>query len=641
MKSISALILLFLLIPIVAFSQYYKGYDWNSNPKASEINALEQKESSVGIIEKQIIEFLPTGANGNQFETTHTIVKVNDERGIQQHNKVYIPMYGVKDLKEIKARTISVDGKVRLLDEKNIKEIQNVEEYGDFKIFAIEGVEKGADIEVLYTIEKEAYPFGMETLQKDYPVRFSEFLFITGDMTSNIKVYGTPKEFTSFRVGDRNAKKLTVTNLPAMIEEEYATPDANKVTVAYQCFGKGSNVTQEQLWVNVINNISGGLFPTTLNELVIKEAEERIIKNQNLSTYQKAALLDDYIKNNFTIVKNNNEQLSDVDYILKNRSASDFGIAKVYAHFLKAMNIEYEIVISANRFQQKFDPEFFNPRTIREFLIYLPKEQQYIAPDRIDYRIGEAPFYILGNQAVYVNEDLKFYFTEVTQADPDFSRIVRNIDIDFAEDMEGAVIKQHQEYYGHWATSNRAFVTFSSPQDRKEFDDYLTASGIVNKTVEKYELLNEKLYQQEYNVPFVVNSSITSSSLLEEAGDSYIFEVGKVIGTQSELYQEKERVNPIEMQYPNRYNYTIKVVIPDGYIAEGLESLVITEKLKKNDTILCSFTSNYEIKDKTIDITIEEIYAVNKFPKENYEDFRKVINAASDFNKATILFSTE
>ncbi|WP_340198764.1 DUF3857 domain-containing protein [Ascidiimonas sp. W6] len=634
-------ILILLISPTVTFSQYYKGYDWNSKPEVVKLTNEEEKESSVGIIEKLIVEFTPSGANGKQYETTHTLVKVNDEKGIQQHNKVYIPMYGVKELKEIKARTISPNGTVRLLDEKNIKEVQNVEAYGDFKIFAIEGVEKGSDIEVLYTVEKEAYPFGMETLQKDYPVRFSEFLFITGDLTGKAKAYGTSKEFINLIVSNRKAQKITVTNLPAMIEEEYATPDANKVRIAYQCFGKGVKVTQEQLWINVINNISGGLFPSQVNEQVFKEVEEKVVKNNELSSYQKAALLDNYIKTNFTIVKNNNQQLSEVDYILENRSASDFGIAKVYAHFLKAMNIEYEVVISANRFQQKFDPEFFNPQTIREFLIYLPNEQQYIAPDRIDYRIGEAPFYLLGNQAVYVNKDLEFYFAEITQADANFSRIVRNIDISFDEEMESAEIMQHQEYYGHWATSNRSFVTFSSPQDRKDFDDYLTASGIENKTVQNYELLNEKLYQEEYNVPFVVNSTITSGALLEEAGDSYIFEVGKVIGTQSELYQEKERVNPIEMQYPNKYNYSIKVAIPEGYTPEGLESLVINEKLLKEENLLCSFKSNYEIVTNTIHITIEEIYAVNKFPKENYEDFRKVINAASDFNKATILFSAE
>ena len=51
------------------------------------------------------------------------------------------------------------------------------------------------------------------------------------------------------------------------------------------------------------------------------------------------------------------------------------------------------------------------------------------------------------------------------------------------------------------------------------------------------------------------------------------------------------------------------------------------------------FTSNYEIKDNKIVISIVETYAVNKFDKKDYESFRQVINAASDFNKATILFT--
>lgn len=641
MKKTAVLTLLLCFISISSFSQFHESYDWNTDPKASVLNENEVNESSVGIIEKKIIEYIPFGTNGKQFETTHTLVKVNDEKGIQTHNKVYIPMYGVKEIKSIKARTISPDGKVKLLDEKNIKEVQNVEEYGDFKIFAIEGVEKGSDIEMLYTIQKEAYPFGMETLQKDYPVRHAEFVFIYGELSGSARAYGTDEKFTKLTINERSAEKLVIKDLSAMVEEEYATPSANKVHVAFQCFGKGIEITQDKLWANVISNFSNGLFPEQVNEQAVKEANENILKNSELSDYKKAALLEEYIKTNFTIVKNNNSLLTDVDYILKNRSASDFGILKVYTHFLTAINLDYEIVMSANRFQQKFDPDFFNPQILKEFLIYLPGIQKFIAPDRIDYRIGEAPFYILGNQAVFINENLEFYFTEVTQVDPDFSRIVRNITIRFEKGMEAVAIDQHQEYYGHWATSNRAIVTFSPLENRKQFDDYITASGIENKTVESYELLNDKLYQEEYNVPFAVNSKIKTGALLEEAGDSYIFEVGKVIGIQSELYQEKERVNPIEMQYPNRYNYSIKVVIPEGFIPEGLESLVISEELVYNNKALCSFNSSYKIEGDTIVISIEEIYSVSKYPKENYNEFRKVINAASDFNKATILFTPE
>jgi hypothetical protein len=73
-------------------------------------------------------------------------------------------MYNVKEMLDIKARTINAEGKITLLNKDNIKEINNVEEYGDFKIFAIEGVEKNSEIEVLYTVQKEFTMHGSETI---------------------------------------------------------------------------------------------------------------------------------------------------------------------------------------------------------------------------------------------------------------------------------------------------------------------------------------------------------------------------------------------------------------------------------------------------------------------------------------------
>jgi hypothetical protein len=106
------------------------------------------------------------------------------------------------------------------------------------------------------------------------------------------------------------------------------------------------------------------------------------------------------------------------------------------------------------------------------------------------------------------------------------------------------------------------------------------------------------------------------------------------------LYQETERVNPIEMQYPNQYDYTITVEIPEGYAVEGLSSLNINERYvsKSSNEVLAKFESSYELKDDRIVITIQEFYKTNEFELSQYEEFRNVINAASDFNKAAILF---
>lgn len=633
-----------LLTTTTGFAQHYKTYDWKKKPKLHKITEEEKKqESSVAILEKIIVEFDADESSQEPrlYETKHTIIRVNDDQGIAQHNTVYISMYDVKQLVNVKARTISSSGKVVLLNQDNIKDISNVEEYGDFKIFVIEGVEMNSEIEVLYTVEKAYDMYGSETIQSNYKIKEAQFLFITGKLESNVKAYRTDETFKAVKIDDKKGQLLTIKDIPAMVEEEYATPKANNISVVYQCFPIGQHMTQNMFWTNVSNNVGRQFFPQTIASQA-KEDVNTIVKGKtNLTPYKKAALVDIFIKTNYTIVKNNNQELSDLNYILTNRSASDYGILKVYAQYLTALDIEFEIVITANRFLTKFDPEFFVPGMLRDFLIYIPSERKYIAPDRFEARIGEAPFNILGNYGLFIASNFDHYFSKIIQEDPEYSRIRRDMNISFKNDFESVTINQEQEYYGHWAETSRAVVNLSTEQGLIDYKDYLTGSGIEDKEILNYETFNNDMNQLEYNIPFEVKTTISSEMLLEDAGDSYIFQIGLVIGTQSELYQETERINPIEMIYPNRYNYEIIVNIPEGYTVEGLESLIIDKRyIASNGKETAKFESNYKLEGNKIIITIEEFYKTHEFDLHKYEEFRNVINAASDFNKAAILFKS-
>ncbi len=637
---IKKLIFIFLIATTNCVAQYYKTYDWSDIPELHKLSSTDAKASSIGILKKNIVEYQPSlfSQELKRFETQHTIVRVNDDNGISRHNTVYIPMYAVKEVIDIKARTINIDGKITLLNKDNIKEVKNVEEYGDFKIFAIEGVEKDSEIEVLYTVEKMYDMHGTETIQSDYLIKEAQFVFITDDLNSEIKAYRTETKFESTTMAGKRAKQITLTNVPAMIEEEYAAPNANKIAIAYQCYPKDQNITQDMFWNNVVNNIGGNFFPEQASEKVNDDIKIFTKDQGDLSVFKVASLVDNFIKTNFTIVKNNNAELTDLEYILKNRSASEFGIIKAYAHYLKALQVEYEFVITSDRYQYKFDPDFFTPNMLRDFIIYLPTEQKYLTPNRIEYRVGEAPSNLLGNYALYITKDLQYYFSKIIQSDEDYSRIKRITDISFDDDIESVTLKQYQEYTGHWSTTNRMVMNLYPELNVKEFEDYLTGSGIEDKIQLNMEMENTEINNTEYNLPFIVKSTISSESILEEAGDSYILQIGKVIGTQSELYQENERINPIEMTYPNQYDYTITVTIPEGYTTEGLEALKINESyISVTGQKACKFESNYSLDGNKLVITIQEFYKTNEFDLNRYEEFRSVINAASDFNKASIL----
>ena len=95
--------------------------------------------------------------------------------------------------------------------------------------------------------------------------------------------------------------------------------DANKIYVAYQCFGN-PNLTQEALWRNTVGNIGSSLFPKEVSSIVKEEVANELLKSdsETLTDFKKAALLENYIKSNFMVIENNNELLEDINYILKN-----------------------------------------------------------------------------------------------------------------------------------------------------------------------------------------------------------------------------------------------------------------------------------------------------------------------------------
>ena len=182
-------------------------------------------------------------------------------------------------------------------------------------------------------------------------------------------------------------------------------------------------------------------------------------------------------------------------------------------------------------------------------------------------------------------------------------------------------------------------MQFSNEEDLIVFNDYLTASGIENKKIIDFKITNGELFQNNYNTPFIVNSIISSESLTKKIDNGYNFNIGKVIGKQSELYEETERLHPIEITYPNQYDYEIIVKIPKGYIIKDLDKLSFNKSyLSVMGNKICKFESQYKILDNKLVITIQEFYKTLRYQKNRYNEFRDVINSASDFYNTSIKF---
>jgi hypothetical protein len=275
---------------------------------------------------------------------------------------------------------------------------------------------------------------------------------------------------------------------------------------------------------------------------------------------------------------------------------------------------------------------------LREFVIYLPNSEKYISPNRIEYRVSEAPDDLLGNYGIFIDKNLDYYFSEITQSNKNFSEIKKKIGISIPKNLKKLKIKEIRSFSGYWAIMNRNYVSLSENEETDFLIDYFTINGLNNKKVTNYSIQNFDISNNALNIPLKINSTIITTDLIEEKNGLVYLKIGKVIGLQSNLFEDNKRVNPIEINFPNSYNYKIEVEIPKGYrILDFSEMNRFKQYVSVNGNSTAKFLSTANIEGNKITVSIEEFYKELRYSKNRYIEFRQVINAAAKFYESKII----
>ena len=116
-----------------------------------------------------------------------------------------------------------------------------------------------------------------------------------------------------------------------------------------------------------------------------------------------------------------------------------------------------------------------------------------------------------------------------------------------------------------------------------------------------------------------------------------LFKLGELIGSQEQMYQEKPRQLPAEVQYAHVLERKISFDIPAGYNIKNLNDIKIDVQHKKDDVITMGFVSSYKVVNNVLEVYVLETYRDLKYPLNEFETFKKVINAAADFNKIVLV----
>jgi len=573
-------------------------------------------------------------------------VRVNTSEGIERYNKIVLPVLDTGAPVDVKARTISPRGEVKEVRTSDMKELKD--ENGDrgFRIFAVDGVEKGSEVEYFYTRERPFNHFGTEIIQGETPERNVTVELISPEaLTFEAKVYQGPAVSVDTTLRGKRALRLTLKEVPGLKEEAFANVGAQRMRLEYKLAYIGSKGPVRQFtWADASKAIHENMTSLTKGET---KAVAKVLAAAKVPATaplpQRIAAVERYVKLTYNLEESASANL---ERVVATRNAPEAGFTHLLMALYRTLGIDTELVVTSSRTTKPFDGDFDSWTYLDHFALYFPATKQYLAPGRPDYFYGMLPADWTDNAGLFIKtvklgsiESAVGTVKQIPALPAEISNQDLDISVTFAPDMDNSTVALKQTLGGYSAAVIQPFWTMIPEAKRTEILQGFQ-KGIVPDAVnfKQLEVRNVERGLSPLEKPFIVESTFESAALLDKAGPRYLFKIGTLLGPQTELYQKEERQYDVENDTNHGYLRTIRFEVPAGYTVRNLKDLNVDVKAGPDPAKpLFDFRSSYTQQGQTVVVTITENYRQLRWPKADFEAFRAVVNAAANFNKVVLV----
>jgi hypothetical protein len=647
-NSRSVFLQVFLLISTFGISQDFltADYDWPEDPNVYTCPDSLKNEAEVTLFRKSISEF---GYKNDAFVERyimHWAKYLSADRAIEENNRIYLPVDVDETLELTKARVINPDGEIILLDKNDINSSED--EAGNITYyFAFKGLEKESIIEVLFIYYIPAQYSGARLiLQNDIPQLNVSFeiispAYLVFDYLGK-NGFGEMESDTSDKSFNHLVKRLDFIAPFKAEEEAFVTP--NLLQVIYKLDenliqGENDVINYNTLNNNVISNFTNGTKKE--KKIVsnwIKEAGIDKVKTEEL----KLRKLEVYLKKLLAIFDAESEDLENIEFINDNKVVNSMGFIKIMALASEQMNIQYEIVVTTDRSNLPFDPDFEAYNYLQDFLMYFPDINKYLDPNSPFGVLGITPVNYHDNYGVFYKKsgvdklisgssEIK-YIKGIPAADSHHDML---LDVSIANDFSGLEANVTISATGYFAAGLQPYYDILEPEEIEEFNIDQVEWISENMEVNSVEAIHPGFENLGIN-PFIIEADFTTVEYLIKARNKYIVKLGLLIGPQVEMYQDSKRTLPVDMGYRKVFHREINFTLPNGFKIENPEDLIIDVSASDKDGVYAGFKSIYTLNGNKLTVKIDEFYNKVHFAVEEFEDYRKVINSAADFNKIVL-----
>lgn len=633
MKKLALILVFFSFLKTQA--QEIKSYTWDAVPSFKAIPEEYKKMPAVVLFDKRWVH---TRINTNtygfaKFKMEHFAVKINEASEINKYNKVTADDNNtIRDTKDFHARVIKPNGDVKVLSESQIvnSDVKNV------KSIVFDGVEKGDILEYYFIVKENPTSNGVEIFQKEAPVLHAEFT-LTDSGSAASKLFASP-EFTDNHI--KNKIFYSADNIQPILNERSSKKFKNLVKVFYLISSTSQGMRAKQ-WEPFYKEYVKQFKPYAFSAGDVKKLLQKL-NLKDKSTDEQLTILDEYIKTHFESYSEGESIYNDVKIVDGTGKLSHKDFICIYKLSLDALKIPYEIIANEDRFIGELDDEMMTFFEFTEFNFYIRETNKFISPNA-----GYLPYGYLGYE--YQDTKAKGYDVKKKQNTTvfipiiasDFTKTDSESIVNLSADLTKVTIDKKISNTGFTGQILRySYKDLSNNEEKKDLTDFVKEVSIEDVDVKLLEHTVENLeFKNNYtNTPFIINSKLESvESFTEKAGNLLMVNLGKVIGNQSNLYQENTRKTDIDLKCAKEYHHTIVFNIPKGYQVDHYNDLVIDKEMKYDENKKSSFKSTVKVVGNQIIVTVDEKYKSINYPKDIYQEYRKVYNASADFSKASIV----
>lgn len=627
----------------------HAGYTWDAARRQRlPISAAEAELPAVVLRDFTSLEYYFDAGRKDLrlFATEHRIVRVNSSDGIERFNKIVVPVLESGAPVAIKARTISPRGEVREVQAADMKELKDQEGGRGFRVFAVDGVEKGSEVEYYYTRERPFNHFGSEILQSETAARDVTFELISpASLTFEARVYHGPAVAVDTTLAGHRVLRLVLGTVPALRDEAFANVAAQRLRVEYKlAYMASSGPVRQFTWADASQYLYRTMTALTKDDV---KAVAKVLAAAKLPTAgplpERIAAAENYVKLNFNLDEAASPALA---RMVATRNAPEGGFSHLLAAIYRTLGIEFELVVTSGRESAPFDGSFDTWNYLDHFALYFPATGQFLAPGRPDLRYGMLPAEWTASAGLFIKgitmgntvsavgkvKDIPALPAEQSPHDID-------VTVAFAPDLRTSTVQLRQTLGGYPAAEIQPYWSLIPEAKRTEIMQELQKSVVPDASnFQRLAVRNVERGVSPLDKPFIIESQLESAALLDKAGPRYLFKIGTLLGPQTELYQKEERQFDVENDNNRRYLRTIRFDVPAGYAVRNLQDLNVNVKAGPNAAKPdFDFRSSYVQQGQTVTVTIAENYRQVRWPKADFEAFRAVVNAAANWNKVVLV----